>query len=364
MSTAQPGLTRTRHRSDSREVAAADPRVRAATRSSLATAGLLALLISAWGAIIPFAGPAFGYRATRGGSWQWTNARGLLAVAPGVVGILVGLLILTAVRRTAAVGRGRPTLLLLGLIAVAAGAWFVIGPLAWPVISNEGRYFVVASPWRNFLNQVGYALGPGLILAACGSFAMGWGARHQRTALLGAGEVEMAEATGGGYVAGRTARPVAEEGDVARPPAVAREEAPTTQGPAVREPVRQGSADYGRTAQEPVMEPGPGDATYQSQAAYENEPAYSGERGYQQDAGYGAQRGASERDSGNLRERTYEGDQGDPSEGSYGRDQVDQAAPSTRRDSFRDDRADQATPAEGQQARPRQTLGERIRRWL
>jgi hypothetical protein len=67
-----------------------------------------------------------------------------------------------------------------GLVAVLCGAWFVIGPLAWSVIDNVRPYFVVASPLRQLANEVGYAMGPGLILGVCGAFAIGWATRHNR----------------------------------------------------------------------------------------------------------------------------------------------------------------------------------------
>jgi hypothetical protein len=92
----------------------------------------------------------------------------------------MGLVILS---RTGGVifGRGRISLATAGVIALICGAWFVIGPLAWPVITNHHAYFVTASPLRELANQLGYSLGTGVILAACGAFAIGWATRHQTT---------------------------------------------------------------------------------------------------------------------------------------------------------------------------------------
>ena len=44
-----------------------------------------------------------------------------------------------------------------GLLAVMAGAWFVVGPLARPVLSTTGSYFVIASPLRELAFQIGYS---------------------------------------------------------------------------------------------------------------------------------------------------------------------------------------------------------------
>lgn len=146
---------------------------------SLGMVGVVTVVISAWGAIIPYVGPSFGYSADGAGSWHWSLTHSVLALVPGAIGVLVGLSFFAPVRATK-VGRRKFSLGTAGLIAVACGAWFVIGPLAWPVIDNVGRYFVPAAPLRDLANQVGYALGPGLILAACGAFAVGWATRHNR----------------------------------------------------------------------------------------------------------------------------------------------------------------------------------------
>lgn len=145
--------------------------------ASLWTLGLVTLLISAWGGIIPYVGPVFGFGATGTGSWYWSLSHAVLALVPGAIGVLLALSFFTPVSR-AGVARRRLGLSTAGLIAVACGAWFVIGPLAWPIVDNTGRYFVLAAPLRSLANHVGYSFGPGLILAACGAFALGWAARH------------------------------------------------------------------------------------------------------------------------------------------------------------------------------------------
>jgi hypothetical protein len=146
---------------------------------SLSTIGLLTVAISAWGGIIPYIGPSFSYSADGSGSWQWSLTHSVLALVPGAIGCLVGLSFLARIPE-GGVGRRRTSLSMAGLIAVLCGAWFVIGPLAWPVIDNTRSYFVGASPLRLLADQVGYSLGTGLILAMCGAFALGWATRHNR----------------------------------------------------------------------------------------------------------------------------------------------------------------------------------------
>jgi hypothetical protein len=146
----------------------------------LGTVGLLLVAISAWGAIVPFLGPTFGYSADGAGSWHWSLTHAVVSVAPGAVGVLIGMVVL-ARSRGLVVGRGRLSLAGAGLIVLATGAWFAVAPWAWPVIDNTRAYFVGTSPLRFLANIAGYALGPGLIAAACGAFFLGWASRHQDT---------------------------------------------------------------------------------------------------------------------------------------------------------------------------------------
>ena len=159
----------------SRRIALASGRTRSI---SLGAVGLVALVISAWGGIIPYVGPTFGFSADGSGSWHWNLGHAVVALIPGAIGCLFAL---SLMGRTAAGSTLRRVGLTSGgLLAIASGAWFVVGPLAWPVLVNGGHYFVTSSPLGELEYQVGYALGPGLILAACGAFAIGWAARHDR----------------------------------------------------------------------------------------------------------------------------------------------------------------------------------------
>jgi hypothetical protein len=148
-------------------------------RIGIGTVGALTVLVSAWGGIVPFIGPAFGYSADGTGSWHWDLTHAVLGLVPGAIGVVAGLLILAEIRGID-VGRGRMSLTMAGMIALLCGAWFIVGPLTWPVVSTHGAYFATtATPLRELANQVGYALGTGLILVGCGGFVIGWASRHQ-----------------------------------------------------------------------------------------------------------------------------------------------------------------------------------------
>ena len=147
-------------------------------RFGLGAAGVVAVLVSAWGGIVPFVGPLFDYSGDGSGAWHWNLAHAVLALAPGMAGVLLGLVVI-AESRGIVVGRGRLSLAMAGTLLMVCGAWFAVGPLAWPVISNGSGYFMASTHLRVLAYEVGYSIGTGLILVVCGAFVDGWAARHQ-----------------------------------------------------------------------------------------------------------------------------------------------------------------------------------------
>jgi hypothetical protein len=95
------------------------PRRRVA-RTRGAGSGILLVLLGAWGALIPFIGPYFNFSFTPDKAWTWSQARGWLEVLPGAATFVGGLLLLLSTSRM---------MTLVGAwLAVAGGAWFVVGP--------------------------------------------------------------------------------------------------------------------------------------------------------------------------------------------------------------------------------------------
>jgi hypothetical protein len=98
------------------------------------------MLLGAWGALIPFIGPYFNFSYLPDQPWTWSQARGWLEVLPGAVTFVGGLLLL--------VSASRMMTLVGSWLAVAGGAWFVLGPqlqTTWsigspgtPAGSNDG----------------------------------------------------------------------------------------------------------------------------------------------------------------------------------------------------------------------------------
>jgi hypothetical protein len=138
--------------------------------SGLMFASFLAILLSAWAGIVPYVGPTFGFSADGSSSWTWNNAHTYGALVPGAVGVIFAMLVLAAARRPVGV-QSAGTLASAGFIVFLCGAWLTVVPVVWPVISSA--YFHVASPSTTLEYWLGYASGPGILLAAFGAYVMG-----------------------------------------------------------------------------------------------------------------------------------------------------------------------------------------------
>ncbi|MGB9111910.1 MAG: hypothetical protein WCF24_04195 [Acidimicrobiales bacterium] len=137
-------------------------------RLSVEMAGALAGAFGAWGGIVPFVGPIFGFSADGTPSWTWNLQHAVLFLAPGAAAFVGGLAIIVGSRW--ALGR-YVGLALAGALVAVAGAWFIVGPLAWPVLHNASVFTTSSSALRSLEYWIGYSLGPGGILIALGSFA-------------------------------------------------------------------------------------------------------------------------------------------------------------------------------------------------
>lgn len=148
--------------------------------------GLCTLLLAAWGGISVFVGPLFGYRPTSSSAWDWTMQNWLLHLVPGAVGVFAGLVMLGTMGLRG-VGRRR-VLGLASLLTVAAGAWFVIGPAAYHWFESAAAFAQSGSARRDFVNQLGSNLGPGVLLAVLGGMALKAGTANPQVVLERDGE--------------------------------------------------------------------------------------------------------------------------------------------------------------------------------
>jgi hypothetical protein len=139
-------------------------------RAGLGAVGFLIVLVGAWGGTVPYIGPTFGYQSNGMSSWQWNLQHSLLYLVPGAVAVAAGFMLIAsgarASHRPRRMGAG-----LLGLIVFACGCWFVLGPVVWPLFYSN-PIFGPASARDNFVNQLGYNLGPGLVLVVLSGIAI------------------------------------------------------------------------------------------------------------------------------------------------------------------------------------------------
>jgi hypothetical protein len=136
-------------------------------RTRGAVSGAVIALLGAWGALIPFIGPAFNYSIGPDDAWNWTNGRLWLSLIPGAVAVVGGLMLMLSARR--------PTASFGALLGVLAGAWFVVGPTVSQLwndgVSQAGT--VHGSNTLQVFELLGYFLALGALILYFAATALG-----------------------------------------------------------------------------------------------------------------------------------------------------------------------------------------------
>lgn len=135
--------------------------------------GALLVLLGAWGALVPFVGPYFGYAYTPDKAWAYTSGRLVLSVLPGGLVFLAGLLVF-AWEGAAAIG---------GFFAAVGGAWFVVGAEVLAVAAPGGSYnpgspvvpagSALTPATMRLLEHIGFYSGLGVVIVFLGALALG-----------------------------------------------------------------------------------------------------------------------------------------------------------------------------------------------
>jgi hypothetical protein len=138
-------------------------------RTRGATSGLLVLLLGAWGALVPFIGPHFGYAYTPNATWTMTAGRLWLEVVPGAVAALGGLVLIGSARRMVGMWAG--------WLAALAGAWFAVGPVVSMLWTQDGRPQTGApvgtTTLQSVVEQIGFFTGLGVVIVFLAAAAIG-----------------------------------------------------------------------------------------------------------------------------------------------------------------------------------------------
>ena len=137
-----------------------------------AMAGLLMMLIGAWGGAVAYFGPEIGLSPPGARSWQWTTAHTILNLAPGAAAFVGGLMVMMGSRQLIG-GLQR----LGALLTFGAGGWFVLGAAVYPVFYGApapGYGRVSGGPLMNLAAVAGYGAGVGIALCLLSGVAMAW----------------------------------------------------------------------------------------------------------------------------------------------------------------------------------------------
>jgi len=141
-------------------------------RSRNALSGFIILVLGAWGAVAPYAGPYYGFGFTPDHAWQYTPGRLYLSAIPGAVAALTGLIVMLT--------RSRWFGSLCAFIAALAGVWFIAGaalvrllPASFHAGSVQVGTPIETGLTRITLTQLGLYTGVGAIIVFFAAIAMG-----------------------------------------------------------------------------------------------------------------------------------------------------------------------------------------------
>lgn len=136
-------------------------------RSRGALSGALLMLLGAWGAIVAFIGPTFGYAYTPDKAWSFNSGRLWLELLPGVAALLGGLLVL--------ISSFRPVTVFGAWLAAVGGGWFVVGSVVVPtwIKAHITAGAPVGSTTMRALEQIGFFLGLGVVIVFLAATALG-----------------------------------------------------------------------------------------------------------------------------------------------------------------------------------------------
>jgi hypothetical protein len=118
--------------------------------------GLTLIAIGGWAALAPF--------LIAGWDWDVNSVRFLLTVVPGAAAAMGGLLLLSRQARLVTVG---------GALALAAGAWFVLAPLAYALFVGPELGTLGSGEQIHLLRWIVFFFGAGAVVSFLSSYSLG-----------------------------------------------------------------------------------------------------------------------------------------------------------------------------------------------
>lgn len=127
--------------------------------------GTLLLLAGVWGAAIPFVGPYFDWVVGPDNAFDMTEGRFWLSLVPGLA-VIAGALVLTGTANRLSAGTG-------AWIALAGGAWFVVGPTVGSLIGAGFAGEPLGGESKQAFERLTYYEGLGALIVALAALALG-----------------------------------------------------------------------------------------------------------------------------------------------------------------------------------------------
>jgi hypothetical protein len=149
-------------------------------RSRGALSGVLLILLGLWGALVPLVGHYFNFVIGPDRGFDFTAGRVWLSILPGVVTVLGGFILIGAI--------SRPRALLGAWMAMAGGAWFIVGNPVSELWNHGVRQAgpALGGQTLRVAEELAYYYGLGALILAIASFAFG------RLAIRSVRDVELA----------------------------------------------------------------------------------------------------------------------------------------------------------------------------
>ncbi len=125
--------------------------------------GFLIALLGAWVIAAALVGPLFNFGFFNDTTWQFSTRQWEMQLIPGIVAVIGGLMLMMPSRGGGALG---------ALLAFAAGAWLIVGPILYPLWAS-GTIHPYGSQGMQSLRWIGHFYGAGGLILYFAGYSLG-----------------------------------------------------------------------------------------------------------------------------------------------------------------------------------------------